>query len=313
MFQGSIVALVTPFLENGAFDESAFRELVAWQVEEGTDAIVICGTTGEAPTLSQEEQLLTFQIAVEVAKGRTPILAGTGSYDTREAVRMTQEAKDLGVDGCLVVVPYYNRPTAEGCVAHFQEVAQVGLPLIVYHHPARTGLKLSAKTLAEISHIPGVVGIKEGPGDVDLVMELTRLTKIPVFSGDDLMTIPVMSLGGAGSISVVGNLIPRAWKELTSHCAQGNFKEALEIFQRYYPLCRALFAEVNPQCVKYALSLLGKCEPHLRLPLLQPREETKQQIRLAMESIGAQANPSPTVFSHSSRASRCPSSSLDAK
>jgi 4-hydroxy-tetrahydrodipicolinate synthase len=285
MFSGSIVALVTPFLENGAFDEESFRSLVAWHVEEGSDAIVICGTTGEAPTLTDEEQLLTFKIAVEVADGKVPIIAGTGSYDTRGVVRKTKMAQDLGASGCLVVVPYYSRPTPEGCVAHFQEVAKVGLPVIVYHHPARTGLKLPAKTLAEIGQIPGIVGIKEGPGDVDLTMELTRLCNCPILSGDDLMTIPVMSLGGVGIISVVANLIPRAWKELTTLCAQGNFKDALEIFHRHYALCRSLLIEVNPQGVKYALSLMGKCQPHMRLPLLQPKPATQHLIRLALEEV----------------------------
>src|SRR5579872_2469133 len=195
MFSGSIVSIITPFTAEKEIDEEALRELIAWHVQEGADALVCCGVTGEAPTLTDQEQLRVIQIAVAETKGAFPIIAGTGTYDTRVTIARTRAAQEAGAEGCLLIVPYYNRPTPEGCIAHYRAIAQVGLPMIVYNHPSRTATKLNASTLATIAEIPEVVGFKEGSGDIDLVLELKRFTDKAIFSGDDVMTIPLMSVG----------------------------------------------------------------------------------------------------------------------
>jgi 4-hydroxy-tetrahydrodipicolinate synthase len=282
MFKGSVVAIITPFTQEGDVDYAAFKELIDWHAVEGTHAIVCCGTTGEAPTLSSQEQMQIFKIAVDVSNKRVPIIAGTGTYDTRKTVEKTTKARELGVDGCLVVVPYYSRPTPEGCVAHYAEVNKVGLPMIVYHHPGRTGIKLSAQVLAEISSLSSVVAIKEASGGLELIQEIKQISDIPIFSGDDALTLAMMELGAIGGISIVANVIPKAWKEMIQSFLQGDQKQAKELDTLYAPLIRSLVLETNPQCVKYAVSLLGKCQPNLRLPLLQPREINKLTILQAL-------------------------------
>ena len=284
MFKGSIVAIITPFTPEGEVDYEAFKELIDWHVAEGTHAIVCCGTTGEAPTLSSEEQMQIFKTAVDVSKKRVPIIAGTGTYDTRKTVEETRKAKELGVDGCLVVVPYYSRPMPEGCIAHYTEVSKVGLPIIVYHHPGRTGVSLSSEVLAEISKLSSVVAIKEASGGLELIQEIQKISDIPIFSGDDTLTFSMMELGAVGGISIVANLIPKAWKEMIESFLQGNKEQAREINTLYSSLVEAMVLETNPQCVKYGVSLLGKCHPYLRLPLLQPREAHKLMILQALTS-----------------------------
>jgi len=282
MFKGSIVALVTPFTQNGDIDDLAFKELVDWHAEQGTNAIVCCGTTGEAPTLSSEEQLHIFKMAFDVSKKRVPIIAGTGTYDTRKTVERTRQAKELGVDGCLVVVPYYSRPTPEGCIAHFTEVDKVGLPTIVYHHPGRTGIRLSAEVLAKIAELSSVVAIKEASGGLELIQEIQQISDIPIFSGDDTLTLAMLELGAVGGISIVANLIPQEWSEMIQSFLRGDKERAKELNALYEPLFQSMVLETNPQCIKYALSLLGKCNPHLRLPLLEPKEENKLEILRAI-------------------------------
>lgn len=282
MFRGSIAAVITPFTLQGEVDYPAFKNLIDWHTEEGTDAIVVCGTTGEAPTLTSEEQYQVFKIAIDVSNKRVPIIAGTGTYNTRTTIETTACAKALGADACLVVVPYYNKPTPEGCIAHYTEISKVGLPMIVYHHPGRTGIKLSAEVLAQISRLPSVVAIKEASGGLELMQEIQQLSDIPIFSSDDSLTYPMLELGGAGGISVVANMIPRAWKKMIHSFFQGNRAYAKELDTFYTPLYQSLVLENNPQCVKYALSLLGKCTPHLRLPLVEPRETTKLAILQAL-------------------------------
>jgi 4-hydroxy-tetrahydrodipicolinate synthase len=283
--KGAITALATPFDGEGAVDFSALERLIAWQIEEGIDGIVLCGTTGESPNLSDEEMLEIFRAGVRVSRGRTPIFAGTGSYNTRHAVHLTEKAKEIGVDGCLVVIPYYNRPTPQGCYAHYREIDQVGLPMIVYHHPGRCGIRLSVSTLREISQLPFVAGIKEASGDLDFTIEVIRSSEKPVFASDDSLALAVMAHGGAGVISIVANVIPGEWKEFASLMQTGRFKEAKEVYDRVYPLLKALVLETNPQCVKYALSVMGKCSSRMRLPLIEPREETKRQIDAAQREI----------------------------
>ncbi len=279
MFRGSIVALITPFTQDNAVDYPCLKKLIEWHIQEGTDGIVLCGTTGESPTLNSEELLKIVETGVASANGRIPIIAGTGSYSTARTVEVTRKVKEIGADGALVIVPYYNRPSPEGCFLHYQEIDRVGLPMIIYHHPGRTGVKLSAATLKTISSLETVVGIKEASGDMNLSMELLQNGSKPILSGDDSLTIPVMASGGTGVISVVANLIPKEWKMLTELIASGLLSEALVLFKRYYPICKAMGLETNPQCVKYALSLMGKCSPAMRLPLIEPQESTKQHIR----------------------------------
>jgi 4-hydroxy-tetrahydrodipicolinate synthase len=290
MFKGSIVALTTPFTEENEVDYKALYELIEWHIESGTDAIVLCGTTGEAPTLSEEEQVKIFKEAVIAAKGHIPLIAGTGSYDTRHALLLTQEAKNAGVDGALVVLPYYNRPTAEGCFQHFQVLSQVGLPLIVYQHPGRTGIKLPVKALARIASLPNVVGIKDAAGDLDHTLELIHQIDIPVLCGDDTLALPMMASGAMGIISIVANIIPREWKIFTTLMLADQLDEAREFFRRYYPLVKSMVLETNPQCVKYALSAIGKCSARMRLPLMEPQDAAKQQIMSELEKVNLLKN-----------------------
>ncbi len=282
MFKGSIVALVTPYREDGEVDEEAIASLIEWHIEEGTDGIVLCGTTGEAPCLSHEEKLRIFTQGVACARGRIPIIAGTGSYDTRETVQLTKEAEEIGVDGCLVIFPYYNRPTPEGCLAHFQELDKVGLPIIAYNHPGRTGIKPPVKTLAAIGELESVVCIKDGSGDLDYILDFLQASDVPLMSSDDSLVVPILASGGRGSISIIANVIPRRWKECISLLLEGKMSEGRELYRQLYPLVKAMVLETNPQCVKYALSLMGRCRASLRLPLIEPQVATKEKIAQAL-------------------------------
>lgn len=286
MFKGSLVALVTPFDSLGKVDFSALEKLIEWQIEEGTDGLILCGTTGEGSTLSEEEKIAIFRFAVEVGGGRIPIIASTGSNQTGESVSLTQEAKKGGVDGCIAIVPYCNRPTEEGCFAHFSAIAKVGLPLILYHHPGRTGVKLSAEGLARMSEIPQVVGIKESSGDLSLALEILSLSQTSLFCGDDILALAHFAIGFTGSISIIGNVVPQEWKTFISTALSGDFPQARLLFQELYPLCKALVLETNPQCVKFALGLQERCLGSLRLPLLEPREENQKKIKEALLTAG---------------------------
>lgn len=274
--QGSLVALITPFNAKGEIDLSALVRLIHFQVENGTDGLVLCGSTGEGAALSLEEKLTIFQIAQEEVRGKIPLIATTGSNVTKESVLLTQKAKEIGMDGAIAIVPYYSRPSFSGCLEHFRQIANVGLPLIVYHHPGRTGLKLSSEELLEISSLEGVCGIKEASGDFSLAMELVR--SVALYSGDDSLALPQMSIGFTGSISIVGNVIPKEWKAFVD-------TQNRELFFELYPLCQALNFESNPICVKYAMSKLGLCEPHLRLPLVEPSAATKEQIDSILDLV----------------------------
>jgi 4-hydroxy-tetrahydrodipicolinate synthase len=295
MFKGTFTAIVTPFTDEGEVDWAAFKKLVEWQVQEGIDGIVCCGTTGEAPTLTTEEQLQVFQTAIDVVNKRVQVIAGTGTYDTRKTVEMTKKAKLLGADGCLVVVPYYNKPTREGCIAHYGEVSKVGLPAIVYHHPGRTGITLSAATLTEIGRFPSIAAIKDSTGNVEMVKALKELSDTPILCGDDTLALAMMELGAVGVVSIVGNVIPRLWTEMTRSFFAGDRERAKEIDTLCKPLYESLVIENNPQCVKYAVSLLGKCRPVLRLPLVLPRETTKLEILRALTKHRSQVEHNTAV------------------
>ena len=283
MFYGSIVAIVTPFDKNNQIDKKALENLVKWHIENGTDAIVCTGTTGESPTLSDEEKVEVLKICIAAADGKIKVIAGTGSYDTKKSCDLTRKAKELKADGALVVVPYYNRPTQEGIIAHYKEIAKVGLPIIIYHHPGRTGVKVDLSSFERLSKIENIVSIKEASGDLSFIEKLIKSSFLPVFSGDDSITVDVMKMGGVGVISVVANIIPSVWKKITDLCLNKNFKEAEILLSKYKPLCDAMFFESNPQCVKYALSLMGKASSYLRLPLLEPSIENKEKINAALK------------------------------
>ncbi len=286
MFKGSIVALVTPFTPAGNLDLAALSNLIEWHIQEGTDAIVVCGSTGEAATLSHEEQKAVIRAAVAAAEKRIPIIAGTGTNDTRETVHRTQEAKNLGADACLVIVPYYNRPSQEGCIAHFREIDKAGFAMIPYHNPARTAVRLTPKTIAQICSLSSVVAFKDSSPDIDAAIEIQGLISQPYLSGEDPVNIPLMATGAVGVISPTANVFPKAMKQMVDLCAAGKFSEAMELYRRYYALTKTLYLETNPQCIKYAVHLLGKCHPTVRLPLLEPQESTQRLIREAMLQAG---------------------------
>lgn len=288
MFRGSFVALITPF-RNGSVDEKAFQSLVEWQIAEGTHGLVPCGTTGESPTLSHAEHKRVVELCVEAAAKRVPVVAGTGSNSTDEAIELTRHAKKAGADGALIVTPYYNKPTQAGLYAHYRAISDaVDLPIIVYNIPPRCVIDISVETMAKIAHLPNVVGVKEATGDV------TRFTKHrreigPDFiqlSGDDALALGQMAHGGHGCISVTANVAPRQLSEFQKCCLSGDFAAARGIHDRLAPLHEALFIESNPAPVKYAASLLGKCTDEIRLPLTGVADSTKERVRQAMVSAG---------------------------
>ncbi|MBS0653882.1 MAG: 4-hydroxy-tetrahydrodipicolinate synthase [Verrucomicrobia bacterium] len=285
MFRGSIAALPTPFMEDDRVDEESIAKLIEWHIEEGTDGIVLCGTTGEAPCLSHEEQIGIIRLGVNCSKGRIPIIAGTGSYNTRHTIAMTEEAQAAGADGCLVIFPYYNRPTPEGCFLHFQELNKVELPIIAYNHPGRTGIKPPVKTLAAIAELDSVVSIKDGSGDLDYILDFIQASDLPLLSSDDSLAVPILASGGAGVISIVANVIPRLWKQCLSLLLQGKIAEGRALYRQLYPIVKAMVLETNPQCVKYALSVMGKCRASMRLPLIEPQPAAKEKIAEALIPI----------------------------
>ncbi len=284
-FSGSFVALITPFTSDGEIDYPAFEELVRWHIDAKTDGIVCCGTTGECPTLSEPEKINLLRRCVNISKGQVPIILNSGSNDTRQSVLLTQKAKDLGADGALVVVPYYNRPTMLGCTLHFQEVDKVGLPLILYHHPKRTGTKLNLETVQEIAKLPTIVAIKEASGELSFAQKLKETCEIDILSGDDEKTFDLMKMRCSGTISIVGNIIPQEYRNYIRAFLDRDTQKAEEYFYQYKSLIQTLSLEVNPQCVKYGLSLMGKCRPCFRLPLIEPQLETKKQIELALSQM----------------------------
>jgi 4-hydroxy-tetrahydrodipicolinate synthase len=288
-FQGSIVALVTPF-RNGKVDEAKLRELVEWHVAQGTDAIVPCGTTGESPTLSHDEHKRVVEIVVEAARGRVPVIAGTGSNSTAEAIDLTAHAEKAGAQGALVVNPYYNKPTQEGLYRHFRSVAEaVGLPILVYNIQSRTAVNVETETLARLAKdCPNIVGVKEASGSLDQMTQVILACgpDFSVLSGDDTLTLPLMAVGGRGVISVVANIVPRETHEMTQAALSGDWKQARELFLRLFPLCRAMFIETNPIPVKEAMAMTGLIEPEFRLPLCRMSEANRQKLRAALVQHG---------------------------
>ncbi len=278
MFRGSATALITPFLQDDTIDFKSFRNLVSWQIEQGVDALIVAGSTGESATLSCSEQKALIEAAVAEAKGRVPVIAGTASNNTKTAVERTKAAKEAGATGCLVVFPYYNKPTFEGCRIHFEKIAEQGLPVIIYYHPGRTGLFFSPKQLAELCSISGIAGLKDCSGSVEAASEFMRLSDKPLFSGDDPLTLPLIAVGAQGVISVTGNIRPKQWGDFVHKALLGDLDAARRLYVPLASICRAMALETNPQCIKYAMSLEGHCHCRMRLPLLSPGEKNRSFI-----------------------------------
>ncbi|HVA78845.1 MAG TPA: 4-hydroxy-tetrahydrodipicolinate synthase [Candidatus Binataceae bacterium] len=287
MFNGALTALITPF-RDGAVDEPALRDLVEWQIQSGIDALVPCGSTGESATLTHEEHERVIKITIEQARKRVPVIAGTGSNATAEAIHLTASARAMGADGALLISPYYNKPTQEGIFRHYKLIAaSVDLPLIVYNIPGRTASNIAPETFARLAEIKNVVGVKEASGSMDQVSDILRLCgdRLTILSGDDALTLPIMALGGKGVISTASNAIPREMHDLAAAALGGDFQRARELHYRMLPLLRALFIETNPIPLKHALALMGKCANELRLPLVPMTAPASEKLEAAMKAL----------------------------
>ena len=289
MFQGCGTALVTPFRSDLSVDEETLRRLVRRQIESGIHFLVPCGTTGENPTLTREEHLRVVRITIEEAKGKVPVLAGAGGNDTRSVVELAREVEALGVDGLLTVTPFYNKPTAEGLVAHFREVSRATrLPIIVYNVPGRTAVNVDPATLARLAEIDRVVGVKEASGNISQMAQIFQVVPhdFAVLSGDDAITLPLIALGGVGIISVVSNEVPYAMSRLTSLALQGDYPAALQMHRRLHALMEINFIESNPGPVKAAMERMGLLEANYRLPVVPPRPESLRKIERVLLDLG---------------------------
>jgi len=286
MFTGCMVALVTPFRDGGV-DEAKLKDLVEFHVTEGTDALVPCGTTGESPTLSHPEHDRVVELVAEYAAGRVPVLAGAGSNNTAESLRLTRHAREAGAQGVLSITPYYNKPTQEGLYRHFMAVAdEGGMPMVLYNVPGRTGVSIAPETVARLAAHPNIVGIKEASGSLDQASAILSLCDITLVSGDDSLTLPLMSVGGKGVISVVANIVPADVKAMIEAFIAGETAKATERHLTLFPLCRAMFYETNPIPVKTAMRLLGRLNGDLRLPLCPMSEANEDRLKRALADYG---------------------------
>lgn len=279
MFQGSIVPLITPFTKQNKVDHKALYELVEWHVAEGTDGIICLGTTGEAPTLDHKERTLVVKICQEAVKGRIPLIVGTGTYNTAESVAFTELVKEMKVDAAMAIVPYYNKPTPRGCYEHFKAISKVGLPLMLYHHPGRTGLKISTSLFLQMIKEKIIQGIKDCSWDYEQMKEILQEVYIPILSGDNEELITTIRLGGTGGVCTASNVIPREWKEITALALKKDFAAAEKRVKELDELLKGIQLEGNPGPIKYLVHLIGKCEPNLRLPMVMPEEKTKRALQ----------------------------------
>ena len=285
-FHGSITALVTPF-KKGKIDEKALQKIVRHQIEHGTDGLVPAGTTGESPTLSHEEHRRVMEIVVDAAGGKVPVIAGTGSNSTEEAVSLTAFAKKAGADGALLAAPYYNKPTQEGLYRHYEKVAKsVDLPIVLYNIPGRSVVNITPETVARLNKISNIVAIKEASGSMDQTSSILSLCDITVLSGDDSLTLPLLSLGAKGVISVISNILPGKVSEMVDSYFAGNHEKAQELHYKLFGLCRAMFVETNPIPIKRAMKLLGFCEDELRLPLSPIAPNNEKILIKALREFG---------------------------
>jgi 4-hydroxy-tetrahydrodipicolinate synthase len=289
MIKGSIVAIVTPMHEDGSLDIPALKSLLDWHIAEGTDAVVIVGTTGESPTVTVEEHCELIKVAVNHVGGRIPVIAGTGGNSTSEAIELTAHAKSVGADASLQVVPYYNRPTQEGMVQHFKHIAEaVDLPVILYNVPGRTVADMSNDTIVRLSSVPGIVGVKDATGNIARGTELLRAVpaSFAVYSGDDATAMALMFCGGHGNISVTANVAPRAMHELCVAAMKGHIADAIAINNKLIPLHNRLFVEPNPVPVKWALQQMGRMKGGIRLPLVPLGASSHDTVRSALRESG---------------------------
>ena len=288
MFKGSIPALITP-MRDGAVDEDAFQRFVDWQIKQGSHGLVPVGTTGESPTLSHDEHERVVALCIEAADGRVPVIAGTGSNSTAEAVSLTRSAEQAGADGALVVMPYYNKPTQEGLYRHFKAISDAtALPILIYNIPGRSVVDMSVDTMARLFELPNIVGVKDATADLARVSK-QRHAMGPEFiqlSGEDATALALMAHGGHGCISVTANAAPALCAQFQECCLAGDFAGALAVQDKLMPLHVALFVEASPAPVKYAASVLGLCQPDVRLPLVEPMESTRAMVRSAMAHAG---------------------------
>jgi len=294
MFTGCGTAMVTPFRQDQSLDEPALRRLVRRQLDAGVDFLVPCGTTGESPTLTRAEQLRVVEIAIEEARGRVPVLAGAGGYNTAEVIELASELKALGADGILSVTPYYNKPTQEGLYQHYCAIAAaVSLPVVLYSVQGRTGVNLEPATVKRLAEIENIVGIKEASGNIAQMSAILNIVpeQFAVLAGDDAVTLPLAALGGRGVISVAANEIPAEMTRLVRLCLKNDFSAARQLHRRFLPLLEVNFAESNPIPVKAAMALMGLLEPVWRLPLVAPRPETFARIRAVLESLALIERP----------------------
>jgi len=290
MFRGSIVALVTPFAKDGSVDEKILKDLVAFHIKNGSDGIVPCGTTGESATLDYDEHEKVIEICIQAAKGKIPVIAGTGSNSTAEAVMMSRKAEKAGADGLLLVSPYYNKPTQKGLYLHFREIAgSVKIPIMLYNIASRTAVNIEPETIARLAaDCKNIVAVKEASGSLDQMSRVIALCgdKFTVTSGDDSLTLPLMAIGGAGIVSVVANIVPKDVKEMVTAFASGDIAKARRLHYRLAPLVKAMFIETNPIPVKTAMGLLGMCEPSLRLPMCEMAPESLAKLKTALKEYG---------------------------
>jgi 4-hydroxy-tetrahydrodipicolinate synthase len=293
MFTGCGTALVTPFRKDQSLDEQTLRTLVRRQIQAGISFLVPCGTTGESPTLTRAEHLRVVEITLEEAKGKVPVLAGAGGYNTAEVIEIAKELRHMGADGILSVTPYYNKPTQEGLVQHFQAIAKaVPLPIIVYNIQGRTGVNVEPATLKRLAEIDNIVGVKEASGNISQMATVLHLLPDPfiVLSGDDAITIPLIALGGRGVISVVANEIPAEFAKLTQLALAGDLAGARALQRKWFALMEVNFCETNPGPVKAAMAMMGLLEPAFRLPMVPPSEANRAKIETVLKSAGLLAS-----------------------
>jgi 4-hydroxy-tetrahydrodipicolinate synthase len=288
IFSGSMVAIITPF-KDGKIDEKAFRALIDWQIENGTDVIVPCGTTGESSTLSYEEHDRVIEITVEQVNGRVPVLAGTGSNSTDEAIQLSRHAKEVGANGVLLVCPYYNKPTQEGLFRHFEAIAKaVDLPQVLYNIPGRTGVNMLPETVARLAKIDRIVGIKEATGSLAQASEIIAACHkdFALISGEDALNWPLYAMGAQGAISVTANILPKLCAELWDANEAGNIKRCQELHYQLLKINQILFIETNPVPVKTALAMMEKCREEFRLPLVEMKKENREQLKAVLKEYG---------------------------
>jgi len=285
MFSGSFVAVVTPF-KNNRVDVEKLKELVEFHIKKGTSGIVPCGTTGESPTLSHEEHRLVIETVVKTVNGRIKVIAGTGSNNTNEAIELTRFAKKVGADGCLVITPYYNKPTQNGLYLHFKKIAEtVDIPIVMYNVPGRTGTNMISSTAAKLSKIKNIIGLKEASGNITQISQIVRecVEEFDVLSGDDAMTFPILAVGGKGVISVAANIAPTEVAGLVEAFNKGDINKSRKIHLKMLPLFEAMFYETNPIPVKTSMNLMGMISDDIRLPLCKMSEENLKKLKTTLK------------------------------